>query len=97
MVFYDYSVFGNLIGTDWEHFNQTSGRSGTILVLRLIKERPVLTKRSSSLEPEITDIAVYFYAIMSINRRVQRLRICLLTVNFGITSLTLVYDLSKEN
>lgn len=29
----------SLIGTDWEHLNKTSGRSGTILVLRLIKER----------------------------------------------------------
>lgn len=75
MVFYDYSVFGSLIGTDWEHLNKTSGRSGTILVLRLIKEKltTVNYKRSSSLEPEITDIAVYFYAIMSINTRVQGL------------------------
>lgn len=65
--------FWQLIGTDWEHLNQTSGRSGTALVLRLIKERPMLTKHSLSLEPETTDIAVYFYVIMSINRRVQRL------------------------
>lgn len=69
MVFYDYFVFGSLIGIDWEYFNKIFGCFGIIFVLRLIKERFIIVnyKCLFFLELEIIDIVVYFYVIMFIN------------------------------